>query len=134
MSEELCLDSQKSNRFITSPVPLERRCGAHSAFYLTSTGYFIPLGAKRQGRLVYHSPPSRVQVKKGSRCVCTLSTTKRLNDVHREKFVLSYAVPFPVASYTTPKQPASCIQFSAGFGNSFEFSSWLSSSLSGILK
>lgn len=103
MSEELCFDSQKSNRFITSPVPLERRCGAHSAFYLTSTGYFIPLGAKRQGRLAYHSPPSRLQVKNGSSCVCTLSTTKRLHDVHREKIVLSYAVPI-FLSRVTPRR------------------------------
>jgi hypothetical protein len=82
----------EKQQFIKSPVPLQRRCGAHPAFYLMSTGYFFPLGEKRPGRLVDHSPPLRAQVKNGSSCACTLSTTKRLHVVHRNKLVLSYAV------------------------------------------
>jgi len=90
MPEELWFEFQKNKKIIKSPVPLERLCGAHPVFYLMSTGYFFPLGEKRPGRVADHSPPSRAQVKSGSSCICTLSTTKRLHIVHRDKFGLSY--------------------------------------------
>ena len=92
MPEELWFDSQKSNRFIISPVQLELRCVAHPAFYLMSIGYFFRLGAKRPGGEADLSPPARAQVKNGSSCICTISTTIRLHVVHRDTFGLSYAV------------------------------------------
>lgn len=51
----------------------------------------FPLEEKRPWRVIF-SPPSRAQVKNGSSCICTISTTKRLHVVHTDKFVLSQTV------------------------------------------
>ena len=52
------LDGRGGDEFST---PVQSGCGAHPAFYTTSSGSFP--GVKRPGRCVNHPPPSRAEVK-----------------------------------------------------------------------